>query len=279
MAVDKFFLGWQINGSINVDFMGLDGKLAIVVGGGLGMGEDSTLYLARAGCDVAILDIDLDRATKVADRVSALGRRAFAIEVDVLDDDQLIERITQAVEKLGGIDIFVTVVGMAQWAPVLEMSVDHWERDHRLNLRYVYLAAQTAAKAMIAAGRPGAMTMVSSISGQTSAPMHSAYGAAKAGLINLAKSMAVELAKYGIRVNTVAPGAIKTPRIAAGPEIETQEKMMASSLVPFRRMGSTEDIAKAVLFLSSDMAAYITGQTLNVDGGWSAVFLLTPPES
>lgn len=262
-----------------MDFMGLDGKLAIVVGGGLGMGEDSTLYLARAGCDVAILDIDLDRATKVADRVSALGRRAFAIEVDVLDDDQLIERITQAVEKLGGIDIFVTVVGMAQWAPVLEMSVDHWERDHRLNLRYVYLAAQTAAKAMIAAGRPGAMTMVSSISGQTSAPMHSAYGAAKAGLINLAKSMAVELAKYGIRVNTVAPGAIKTPRIAAGPEIETQEKMMASSLVPFRRMGSTEDIAKAVLFLSSDMAAYITGQTLNVDGGWSAVFLLTPPES
>jgi NAD(P)-dependent dehydrogenase (short-subunit alcohol dehydrogenase family) len=262
-----------------VQLFGLQGKGALVIGGGLGIGEACALNLARAGCDVAVMDIDLERAEQVTGKIRQLGREAWPIEADALDSAELAAAIRRADSEMGGIDAMVTVVGNACWTPVLDLALDDWDTDHRRNLRYAFIAAQTTARAMVERDRPGAITLIASVSGQQSAPMHAAYGAAKAGLINLAKTMAVELARHGIRVNTIAPGIIRTPRTAEAPNIREWEDQVASSLIPFRRMGAPEDIGNAALFLSSELAGYISGHTLNVDGGWTAAFLLAPSDT
>ncbi|MCY3569011.1 MAG: SDR family oxidoreductase, partial [Chloroflexi bacterium] len=158
--------------------------------------------------------------------------------------------------------------------PITEMTTAQWDRDHRMNLRYFFINAQLAARSMIARGAPGSIVCISSVEGMQSAPNHASYGAAKAGLINLVRSMAVELAPHHIRVNSVAPGSIATPRIPASPE---RVKRTAEGLIPFKRLGETDEVAKAVLFLLSDMASYVTGHTLLVDGGWMAANTIGVP--
>jgi NAD(P)-dependent dehydrogenase (short-subunit alcohol dehydrogenase family) len=171
-----------------------------------------------------------------------------------------------------------TIVGQAGWRPVLEMTPDDWDLDHRRNLRYFFFFAQAAARQMAAAGRGGAITAVASVSGIQSAPNHASYGAAKAGLISLVKTMGVELAPQGVRVNAVAPGTIATPRTESNVEqSKAMDERIRNSLVPMRRRGEPKNIADAILFLSSDMATYVTGQTLAVDGGWTAQFLIGAP--
>jgi NAD(P)-dependent dehydrogenase (short-subunit alcohol dehydrogenase family) len=131
---------------------------------------------------------------------------------------------------------------------------------------------------MVRRGKPGTITAVASVSGLQSAPRHAAYGAAKAGLVNLVKTLAVELAEHGIRVNAVAPGAIATPRVAGGANAEPYAERLRNSMVPFRRPGTPDDIAKAALFFASDLSAYVSGQTLAVDGGWMSAFLIGAPD-
>jgi NAD(P)-dependent dehydrogenase (short-subunit alcohol dehydrogenase family) len=158
------------------------------------------------------------------------------------------------------------------------MTPETWDLDHRRNLRYFFFVAQAAANAMIKSGRCGAITAVASVSGIQSAPNHGSYGAAKAGLMNLVRTMGVELAPHSIRVNAVAPGTIKTPRLQADPEhAKAFAERISNSLLPARRQGEPQDIADAILFMSSDLATYVTGQTLAVDGGWTAQFLIGAP--
>lgn len=259
------------------DFFGLEGKAALVIGGGLGMGESTSLTLAEAGCDVAVADIDRARAEGVADKVRALGRRATVVVADVLDPATAQGSIEQVERDLGRIDVLATIVGQAEWSKVLDVTPETWDLDHRRNLRYFFFYAQAAARAMVAAGHGGAITAVASVSGIQSAPNHAAYGAAKAGLINLVRTMGVELAEKGIRVNAVAPGTIQTPRLAQNRDSGAWEQKIRDSLIPFRRLGTTQEIANAILFLSSDLASFVTGQTLAVDGGFTAQFLLGNP--
>lgn len=259
------------------DFFGLTGKVALVIGGGLGMGESTSLTLAEAGCDIAVADIDRPRAEAVAERVRGLGRRATVVIADVLDDAGAESAIAQVERDLGRIDVLATIVGQAEWSKVLDVTPEIWDRDHRRNLRYFFFYAQAAARAMVRAGHGGAITAVASVSGIQSAPNHAAYGAAKAGLINLVRTMGVELAEKGIRVNAVAPGTIQTPRIAQNHNAGDWEQKIRDSLIPFRRLGTTQEIADAILFLSSDLASFVTGQTLAVDGGFTAQFLLGNP--
>ncbi|HXC37344.1 MAG TPA: SDR family NAD(P)-dependent oxidoreductase [Burkholderiales bacterium] len=248
--------------------LGLEGKKILILGGGQGMGESSAVLLARAGCDVALADLELPRAQRVAERVTGLGRKARAYAVDVTNDSALEAAIRRADDDMGGLDGMATIIGMANFKPLLDMSMDDWELDIRRNVRYFFLAAKTLAGLLIKGSRPGAMVCITSVDGLQSAPYHAPYGAAKAGLVNLVRSMSEEWAEHGIRINALAPGAIITPRIPEwGGELEKQRTLR----IPMRRRGTTDEIGKGVLFLLSDLASYVTGHTLAVDGGFTAV--------
>jgi len=253
---------------------GVAGKSALVLGGGLGMGESSSRLLAEVGCDIAIVDLDADRAEAVASTVTRLGRKGIPLVGNVLDPGSAERIVAEAEEKLGGLDILVAIVGQAQFVHFLDMTPEQWELDINRNLRYFAFAAQAFARSLVRRGKPGAITAISSVSGMQSAPHHAAYGAAKGGLINLVKTLAVELAEYNIRVNSVAPGSILTDRQAAAPSAAEIQSKMKASLVPFKRHGETDDIGNAVRFLSSSMANYISGHTLAVDGGWMSAYTL-----
>jgi NAD(P)-dependent dehydrogenase (short-subunit alcohol dehydrogenase family) len=248
---------------------GLEGKRALVLGGGLGMGEATVRMLAELGCDVAVADIIPERAERVASAVaSEWGVKSLPVIVDVTDDAGLVDAIARTEREFGPIDRLATIVGMAAWSPIAEMTLETWDLDHRRNLRYFFVAAREVGRSMLRRNSPGAMVCVVSIDGIRSAPYHASYGAAKAGLVSLVKSMSAEWAEYGIRVNAVAPGAMITPRIPdRGPEIERQ----SMATVPMRRRGQVQDIAKAATFFLSDLSAYVTGQTLAVDGGFLSV--------
>ncbi len=242
---------------------GLDGKRILVLGGGQGMGESTSRLLAAAGARVAVADLEVDRAERIAKEVGGIP-----ILVDVTDDDALVDGIARTESELGPLDGLVTIIGMAAWARLTDMTTDIWDLDHRRNLRYFFIAAREVARSLIARGTPGSIVCVTSIDGIRSAAGHASYGAAKAGLVNLVKTMTAEWAGDGIRVNAVAPGAMITPRI---PERSPEEEREMMTTVPMPRRGTPADIGKAVLFFLSDLSASVSGQTLAVDGGFTAV--------
>ena len=256
--------------SEDASLFGLAGRKVLIIGGGQGMGAATARFVARAGADVALVDIVPERAEAVASMVSALGRRGIAITGDVLDDAQIPRIIAEADAKLVGIDAMVCIVGAAAWGSLLDTSAEVWDQQMHLNLRYFFLICQAAAKSMIARGTKGRIVGIASVDGQRASPMRGAYGAAKAGLISLVQTMAVEWAPHNIRVNAIAPGHIVTPRLFDTPQ---RAEGYAASLLPARRRGTTDEIGKAALFLVSDLASYVNGTTLDVDGGQMAANL------
>jgi NAD(P)-dependent dehydrogenase (short-subunit alcohol dehydrogenase family) len=177
------------------------------------------------------------------------------------------DALAGAEAELGGrLDGVVDIVGMAQYARLVEVTDDQWDWHFDIVLRHAYLAMQLAGRSMAKTGG-GAMAFVASVSGLTSAPMHAAYGAAKAGLIGLVKSGAVELGPSGIRVNAVAPGVVWTPRVSG--YLGEEGRKRNSENTPLRRVALPADIASVLLFLMSDLASYITGQTLSISGGYT----------
>ena len=252
---------------MSVSLLGLEGKKALIVGGGRGMGEASALLLAEAGCDVAVLDSVLERAEQVACEVRAIGRAGIAIEADILDEASVKKAVADAEGALGGIDILVTIVGQALFKPLLDVTLEEWDYDQSRNLRYFFVTARAVAQSMIARGVGGSLICIGSVDGAVGSPMHAPYGAAKAGLMHLVKSMATEWGRHGIRANAVAPGSITTPRL---PETAESRALMEASVLPIGRPGTTRDVAGAVLFLASGLSEYVTGHSLFVDGGWMA---------
>jgi len=244
---------------------GLESKGALVLGAGQGMGEATAMALSRAGCRVALFDYELERASRVAARIQAEGGTATALRGDALNDTELQATIARAEEELGGIDVMASIIGMAAWSKFEDMTPETWDLDHRRNLRYFFIASQAVAKAMIARGKGGAMVCVASVDGMRTAPYHASYGAAKAGLIHLMQSMAFELAPRGIRINCVTPGSIISPRVPFQND-PAREEVYATG-IPMGHRGTAEDIANATLFFLSDLAKYVTGQNLPVDGG------------
>jgi len=252
-----------MNTPVGAPDFGLDGKRILVLGGGQGMGESTSMLLAAAGARVAVADLEVERAERVATAVDGVP-----IVVDVTDDEALVGAIARAETELGPLDGLVTIIGMAAWARLVDMTTETWDLDHRRNLRYFFLAAREVARSLIARGAPGSIVCVASIDGIRSAAGHASYGAAKAGLVNLVKTMTAEWSGHGIRVNAIAPGAMITPRI---PERSAEEEAEMMSTVPMHRRGTTDDIGKAALFFLSDLSTYVSGQTLAVDGGFTAV--------
>ncbi len=246
----------------------LEDKVAIVAGGGRGIGRSTSLILAEAGANMVVVDVEKDRAKAVVSEIKAMGKKAIPVIADVRDSKQVDKVVKTAVDKFGQIDILANIIGLASWAPAIEMPEEVWDGDLVMNLKYVWLCSRAVARVMVEQNRKGSIVNIGSISGMTAAPSHVAYGAAKAGIVGLTRSLAVEWAKYYIRVNTVAPGSMKTPRIvemlSGSPEIDEAQRKR----IPLQRWGTTEDIAKAVLFFASDLSDYITGQVITVDGAF-----------
>ena len=252
----------------------LEGKSALIVGGGQGMGESIAKLLARVGCRVAVADIVKERAEQVAATVADLGQTSTAIVSNVLDETQAKYIVERAEQDLGGLDMLVTTVGQASFNSILDMTPEQWDHDHHKNLRYFLFIAREVARTLMAHGKSGSIVCISSVGGIQSAPNHASYGAAKAGLMNLVRTMAVEWAPHNIRVNAISPGSIITPRIPATPE---RVERTRRGLIPTGRLGTTDEVGKAALFLLSDLASYVTGHTLLVDGGWMAAYTIGIP--
>jgi NAD(P)-dependent dehydrogenase (short-subunit alcohol dehydrogenase family) len=242
----------------------LDGRRFVVIGAGQGIGRQTTHALAGLGARVACVDVDPDRAGHVADEVGGVAVVGDATRRP--DAERVFDQVGHA---LGGLDGVVDIVGMAHFAPLLELSDEEWDWHFTIVLRHAYLAMQLAGR-VLAAGGGGVMAFVASVSGITSAPRHAAYGAAKAGLMSLVRSAAVELGPSHVRVNAVAPGVVWTPRISEFLGDEGRARNEANT--PLRRVALPADIAGVLLFLCSDLAAYVSGQTIVVDGGVGAKF-------
>ena len=246
---------------------GLEGKRIAILGGGRGMGEATVRRLTELGAAVAVVDNSQERGERVAAEAVKGGAVAQPFIFDVTDDEALVAGLARIERDFGPLDGMASIIGMAGWGSLLDMSMETWDADHSRNLRYFFLAAREVARGLLARQAPGSIVCVSSVDGIRSAPNHASYGAAKAGLINLAKTMAVEWSERKIRVNIVAPGGVVTPRIPFT-DVETERRMMSG--VPMQRRGEVDEIAKAIVFFLSDMSSYVTGQTLAVDGGFSA---------
>lgn len=245
----------------------MQGRRVLIVGGGQGMGKATAQLLASLGADLALLDIEIARAERVKGEVEQLGVSAYAVTADVTDEASLVGAMARVEREFGPVDGLVTIIGMAGWSSLVEMTAELWDQDHNRNLRYVFIAGREFARSLIARGAPGSLVTIASVDGLRSAQNHGSYGAAKAGLVNLVRTMAQEWAPHGIRANCVAPGGVVTPRIPLGDPAKEAEGM---ALVPMKRRGTTDEIARAVTFFLSDMATYVTGQTLAVDGGYMA---------
>jgi 3-oxoacyl-[acyl-carrier protein] reductase len=248
-------------------------RARVIGGGGGGIGAAITNAIAAAGADVAVVDVDHDRAKAAVDGIVGYGRKAVPIVADVRQAADIEKAVSQARDALGGIDVLVTVVGglMAFNVPFDRLDTftdDDWDFVFDLNIRYVYRALKATLKVMVAQGTGGAIVSIGSDAGTAGHgwPNMAAYGAAKAGLGHLVKSIACEYGPEGIRMNMVSPGATETAATSALPA-ETVAAM--NSAIPLRRRGKPDDIANAVVFFASPLSRQVTGQILGVDGGVS----------
>jgi 3-oxoacyl-[acyl-carrier protein] reductase len=246
--------------------LGLRGRRAVVSGAGYlparaGHGRVTAVKLAAAGATLACIDIDEGRAHAVVAEITGAGGTAFPVVADMTDRDEVRRALDEAVERLGGIDVCVDIIGGARWDTVEDFTDEDWQWTMQNNLTQVFYLFQEVGRRMIRQATGGSIVAIASVDGIAAAAYHVAYGAAKAGVISLTKTFADELGRYGIRVNAVAPGNVGT-----GNEDQPEGQYAVSPTNPLAAPRA-RDIGNAALFLSSDLAARVTGQTLIVDGG------------
>lgn len=247
--------------------MSLQGRVAAVTGGARGIGAATAELLARAGADVAVVDL-LDTTESVA-AVERQGRRAIGYAADLRAEDEVVDLFDQIVRDFGRLDIVHNNAGIAYCKPCEDMAFDEWKQVTSIDLDAVFLASRTAGRILIAQGTGGSIINTASMSGLiVNYPQEQvAYNAAKAGVIHLTKSLACEWAKYGIRVNAVSPGYIATDMTPGDAPDGWMDAWF--EMGPTKRLGTPLEIAGAVLYLASDLASFTTGANLVVDGGYS----------
>ena len=249
----------------------LKNKVAIITGARRGMGRTHALILAKAGAKVVVSDISLEDCEKVVEEVEKEGGEALAIKCDVTKKSEIEAMVKTVINKWQKIDILVNNAGIVEFKPFLELTEADWDKTININLKGYFLCAQAVAQEMVKQ-KSGVIINIASVAmGQQGIglPNIAHYCASKGGIAAMTEALAVELASYNIRVNTISPGMIETPMIdPMKQDPKTMEAILAR--VPMKRVGKTEEVSNLVLFLASDESSYMTGSTVVVDGGWLA---------
>ncbi len=243
----------------------LAGKVAVVTGAGTGIGVGIGEWLAKAGAAVAAgYHASGAGAEALAARIREHGGRAFAHPCDVRDQASVEAFFDRVMAELGRVDFLVNNAGITEPKPLLEMTVEDWDRTLNINLRGAFFCTQRAAKEIIRQGSGGRIINLSSVHGFSSMPEHAHYEASKGGINLFTKACAIELAPYNIQVNAIAPGAIEVERYFRNPNYD---RRALEATIPAYRVGTPDDIGPLAVFLCSEGASYITGQIIWVDGG------------
>ncbi len=262
-----------------------DARVAVITGGSSGLGRATATRLAVEGADIVIADLDAERGAEVVDSIEKLGQRAIFVRTDTSKESDVEALADTALSEFGRLDVCFAAAGISHAAYVssddspdteltsrgddsllLYKPLEQWEKVLAVNLTGVMLTDRAVALRMIAAGNGGAIVNVSSIAGSQPHVGLGDYAVSKAGVAMMTKTIALELAREGIRVNAIAPGLIDTPMTQGLAGDEQQERLMLRG-TPLGRKGTPEEIANAVAFLLSDQASYITGEVLPIDGG------------
>ncbi|ADG05987.1 3-oxoacyl-ACP reductase FabG [Kyrpidia tusciae] len=243
--------------------MDLTGKIAIVTGAAKGIGREIAFLLAKHGADVTVADLDQEGADAVAEEIRSLGRRSRGVQVNVANRPEVTAMVRDTIEHFGDLDILVNNAGITRDAMLHKMTEEQFDEVIAVHMKGTFLCMQAAAIHM-REKRKGKIVNISSIAGKVGNIGQVNYSGAKAGIVGMTKAAAKELAKYGVCVNAVQPGFIDTDMTRAVPEKVRQIKIAE---IPMERIGVPLDIAKAVVFLSSDYSDYMTGTVLEVTGG------------
>lgn len=257
------------------DLYRLEGKTAVVTGAGRGIGRAVADLFAAAGARIVVADILAADAEAAAGAIREDGGEAFAVAVDIAEEPAVKQLYRQAAQQFSSVDVLVHCAAIFPKYPLLEITVEQWDRVQAVNLRGTMLVIREAIAQMRQSGRGGAIVNISSVSGEREVVFHNAaYGASKAGTTNLTRAAALEFGAENIRVNAVLPGGTATPGAAEATArmrsagYELKGPMTHPGRIPLGAMGTPRDIAAACLFLASPAARYITGQCLAVDGGF-----------
>jgi len=252
----------------------LKGKVALITGAGTGIGQATAILFAKEGADIAVANLELPEAAETTEAIRKIGRRVVAIAADISKHDEIYVMVDKAINEFGGVNILVNNAGLpavpvANAFEIKGKYIESWDRVFEINVRATFLCSQRVGQWMTTHGG-GKITNVASQTGIAGVPYVNAYGPSKAAVINITRSLAVEWAKYNINVNCVAPCWTRTRRLEKAIEKGVVSLAEIRKRCPMGRPAEPEDVAKAILFLASDDASFITGITLPVDGGWLA---------
>jgi NAD(P)-dependent dehydrogenase (short-subunit alcohol dehydrogenase family) len=242
-------------------------RTALVTGASYGLGAAIAIALAREGCDVAVSDLRTDDLADTLKQIEAVGTRACAVALDLRVQASIEQAMADVVATCGQLDVLVNNAGVTLRRTALDVTPSDWDEVVGTNLKGTFFMSQQMGRHLVATGRPGCIVSLASTHGVVGYAQRSTYGISKGGIVQMTRMLAVEWAEHGIRVNAVAPGTADTPSRAAYFEANPDARAAMTERIPLRRFADPAEIAGAVCYLASPQAAYVTGQTLLIDGG------------